>query len=63
MGELICVCDEADMMNCDRCKKYQETKPDSIMRHPRWPRNSRGHKQAVHPDARRSDSDGKLRGV
>jgi hypothetical protein len=63
MGKLICVCNEADEMNCDRCLKNKDTKPDHIIRNETWPRNPRGHKQAVHPDARRSKSGRTIRSI
>ena len=63
MGKLICVCDEADEMNCDRCLKYQDTKPDITFRHKKWPRNPRGHKEAVHPDARGGKRGGEMRSI
>jgi hypothetical protein len=63
MGDLICVCNEADEMNCDRCQKYKDTKPTGTMRNKTWPRNPRGHKQAVHPDARGGKHGGKVRSI
>lgn len=51
MGKLICVCNEEDMFTCDRCQKYKDITPDVCLRNDTWPRDSRGHLKAVHPDA------------
>jgi hypothetical protein len=39
MGKLICCCQEADDLKCDRCIKNKKCKPDHIVEVPTWRRN------------------------